>query len=252
MRSSDDDSAHANAAMIPGDPEIVTATHILSVGGESATGDKEKPGQGDGSSHATRSGIQFRAVPALESMRVKLQPRDNAMYCFVVDGVRLVHFGDVGNRLERWQLEQMGGVDVAIVPRAGHQRSSWMTCRTRSTFCARPLRSRCITTCPDASSPEWRIAGVHGPLSAFSRGLGAEAGDRAIQGEYATGAGSLGIEGNFGGVTRPGGLRSPCRDRTPGQPCTLPAGGGEAPWPAWDSGRQRISRAASRHGYCCS
>lgn len=119
VRSSDDDSAHANAAMIPGDPEIVTATHILSVGGEFATGDKEKSGQGYGSSHATRSGIQFRAVPALESMRVKLQPRDNAMYCFVVDGVRLVHFGDVGNRLERWQLEQMGGVDVAIVPTGG-------------------------------------------------------------------------------------------------------------------------------------
>ena len=119
VRSSDDDSAHSNAAMIPGDPEIVTATHILSVGGESATSDKEKPGQGDGSSHATRAGIRFRAVPALESMRVKLQPRDNAMYCFVVGGVRLVHFGDVGNRLERWQLEQMGGVDVAIVPTGG-------------------------------------------------------------------------------------------------------------------------------------
>ena len=40
VRSSDDDSAHSNAAMIPGDPEIVTATHILSVGGESATSDK--------------------------------------------------------------------------------------------------------------------------------------------------------------------------------------------------------------------
>ena len=119
VRSSDDDSAHANAAMIPGSPEIVTATHILGTGGRSAPGDRNGPGKGGGPSHMTRAGIRFSAVPALESMRVKLQPRDNAMYCFVVDGVRLVHFGDVGNRLERWQLEEIGGVDVAIVPTGG-------------------------------------------------------------------------------------------------------------------------------------
>ncbi len=119
VRSSDDDSAHANAAMIPGNPEIVTATHILRTSSTSGSEDKNGPGQAGGSSHVIRGGIRFSAIPALESMRVKLQPRDNAMYCFVVDGVRLVHFGDVGNRLERWQLEEMGGVDVAIVPTGG-------------------------------------------------------------------------------------------------------------------------------------
>ncbi|MCY3904075.1 MAG: MBL fold metallo-hydrolase [Caldilineaceae bacterium] len=119
VRSSDDDSAHANAAMIPGDPEVVTATHILSSGGDYGTGERESTGQGGDASYVTRAGIGFTAIPALESMRVKLQPRDNAMYCFVVDGLRLVHFGDVGNRLERWQLEQMGGVDIAIVPTGG-------------------------------------------------------------------------------------------------------------------------------------
>jgi len=118
VRSSDDDSAHANAAMIPGDPEIVTATHILNVGGKSGKGDKENAGPGE-DSHVTRTGIRFTAIPAQESMRVKLQPRDNAMYVFVVDRLRVVHFGDVGNRLERWQLEQMGGVDIAIVPTGG-------------------------------------------------------------------------------------------------------------------------------------
>ena len=119
VRSSDDDSAHANAAMIPGDPEVVTATHILSFGGDGGTGERERTGQGCDASYMTRAGIRFTAIPALESMLVKLQPRDNAMYCFVVEGLRLVHFGDVGNRLDRWQLEQMGGVDVAIVPTGG-------------------------------------------------------------------------------------------------------------------------------------
>ena len=116
VRSSDDDSAHANAAMIPGDPEVVTATHFLSFGGSSEKGERESTGQSGEASYITRAGILFTAIPALESMRVKLQPRDNAMYCFAVEGLRLVHFGDVGNRLDRWQLEQMGGVDIAIVP----------------------------------------------------------------------------------------------------------------------------------------
>lgn len=120
VRSSDDDSAHGNAEMIPGKPEIVTATHILRFESENGAGSLESPEAGqEGATYLTQRGIQFRAIPAMESMRVKLQPRDNAMYCFVVEGIRVVHFGDVGNRLDSWQLEQMGDVDVAIVPTGG-------------------------------------------------------------------------------------------------------------------------------------
>lgn len=120
VRSSDDDSAHANAEMIPGDPEVVTATHILTFEGAVGNGSPAKPEVGrDSSTFLTQAGIRFKAIPAMESMRVKLQPRDNAMYCFVVEGIRVVHFGDVGNRLEAWQLDQIGDVDVAIVPTGG-------------------------------------------------------------------------------------------------------------------------------------
>lgn len=119
VRSSDDDSAHANAAMIPGDPEIVTATHILSFEESSGTGDSSLVSEAAGNTASTRAGVQFTAIPAMESMRVKLQPRDNAMYKFVVDGIQIVHFGDVGNRLEAWQLNRMGEVDIAIVPTGG-------------------------------------------------------------------------------------------------------------------------------------
>ncbi len=120
VRSSDDDSAHANAEMIPGEPEVVTATHILSLASGDGQGPVAGPGrQPEDSSVMTQAGIRFRAIPAMESMRVKLQPRDNAMYCFEVERIRIVHFGDVGNRLEEWQLEQMGSVDVAIVPAGG-------------------------------------------------------------------------------------------------------------------------------------
>lgn len=120
VRSSDDDSAHANAEMIPGSPEVVTATHFLSFEGEDRGDPQTASETRHGSStFLTQAGVRFKAIPAMESMRVKLQPRDNAMYCFEVEGIRVVHFGDVGNRLEGWQLEQVGDVDVAIVPTGG-------------------------------------------------------------------------------------------------------------------------------------
>ena len=120
VRSSDDDSAHSNAAMIPGDPEVVTATHILHCEGENVGASSYgQAGRQGHSTFLTGAGIRFAAIPAMESMLAKLEPRDNAMYCFEVEGIRIVHFGDVGNRLEPWQLEQMGDVDVAIVPTGG-------------------------------------------------------------------------------------------------------------------------------------
>ena len=109
VRSSDDDSAHANAGMIRGDPQVVTATHILDFDDPDAASN----------SFLTRAGIRFTAIPAMESMRAKLQPRDNAIYRFVLEGIRLVHFGDLGNRLQPWQLRRIGDVDVAIVPTGG-------------------------------------------------------------------------------------------------------------------------------------
>ncbi len=119
VRSSDDDSAHANAAMIPGKPEVVTATHILDFDDQDRSGLTDGSQRQGDSSFQTRAGIRFNAIPAMESMRVKLQPRDNAMCRLVVEGISLVHFGDVGNRLEPWQLERIGSVEVAIVPTGG-------------------------------------------------------------------------------------------------------------------------------------
>ena len=120
VRSSDDDSAHANAAMIPGDPEVVTATHILHCEGEMlALPAMVRLDGKDIPLSLTRAGIRFAAIPAMESMLVKLVPRDNAMYCFEVEGIRIVSFRRCGQSLEPWQLAQMGEVDVAIVPTGG-------------------------------------------------------------------------------------------------------------------------------------
>ncbi len=99
VRSSDDDSAHANAAMFPGS-DVLTMTYA--------------PAEG-----TVWRDIRFTPIPAQESMLHKLEPKDNALYRFVVDGVDVIHFGDVGNPLEDWQLERMRGCDVALVPTGG-------------------------------------------------------------------------------------------------------------------------------------
>lgn len=99
VRSSDDDSAHANAAMFPG-ADVMTMTYA--------------PAEG-----TVWRGMRFTPIPAQESMLHKLEPKDNALYRFVADGVDVVHFGDVGNPLEAWQLDLMRGCDVVLVPTGG-------------------------------------------------------------------------------------------------------------------------------------
>lgn len=99
VRSSDDDSAHANAAMFPG-ADVMTMTHV--------------PAEGN-----VWRDIRFRPIPAQESLLHKVAPGDNALYRFIADGVDIIHFGDVGNPLEAWQLDRMRGCDVVLVPVGG-------------------------------------------------------------------------------------------------------------------------------------
>lgn len=99
VRSSDDDSAHCNAAMFPG-ADVLTMTYA--------------PAEG-----TVWREVRFTPIPAQESLIHKVEPGDNALYRFVLDGVDVTHFGDVGNPLEDWQLEKMKGTDVALVPTGG-------------------------------------------------------------------------------------------------------------------------------------
>ncbi len=99
VRSSDDDSAHCNAAMFPGS-DVLTMTYA--------------PAEG-----TVWRGVHFVPIPAQESLIHKVEPGDNALYRFVLDGVDVTHFGDVGNPLEDWQLEKIRGTDVVLVPTGG-------------------------------------------------------------------------------------------------------------------------------------
>lgn len=100
IRSSSDDGGHCYAEMIPGQPEVVTATDIIDGG-------------------ATVRGLKITAIPVRESLIHKDSPLDNGMYRFTLEGIRLAHMGDVGNPLTEEQLDALAKVDVLFVLAGG-------------------------------------------------------------------------------------------------------------------------------------
>lgn len=100
IRSSADDLGHCYAEMIPGSPFVVTATELEPEG-------------------TTVRGIHFTPIHARESLIHKECPRDNAMYRFTLDSLRIAHLGDVGNALESDQLDALQDVDIMLAPTGG-------------------------------------------------------------------------------------------------------------------------------------
>jgi L-ascorbate metabolism protein UlaG (beta-lactamase superfamily) len=86
--SSDDDSAHCRADLIPGDPVVLNALTVAQSGGQ-----------------AEAAGLSVRAIEAAEWDHHPEHevPGQNGMYGFELDGIRIAHMGDVGNPLTRAQ-----------------------------------------------------------------------------------------------------------------------------------------------------
>jgi hypothetical protein len=80
IRSSENDSFHCRADLIPGNPTVITALDL-------ARGDKQ----------TTVKGITFQAIESMEALNHRYHDPDvNSMYRFEVDGVSIGHMGDVG------------------------------------------------------------------------------------------------------------------------------------------------------------
>lgn len=102
--SSDTDSFHCRADLIPGSPAVINALELA------------RSGQ-------TRSekGIPFWAIEAMENVAHRdYNPDQNAMYRFAVDGIEIGHMGDVGNALSQAQLDFFQGVDVLLALTGGY------------------------------------------------------------------------------------------------------------------------------------
>lgn len=102
--SSDNDSFHCRADLIPGSPVVINALELAQT-----------------TKTRTEKGITFQAVEAMEALNHREHdPDQNGMYKFSVDGVSIGHMGDMGNALSREQLLFFQGVDVFLALAGGH------------------------------------------------------------------------------------------------------------------------------------
>jgi L-ascorbate metabolism protein UlaG (beta-lactamase superfamily) len=102
--SSDNDTFHCRADLIPGHPTVINALDLAQSGGK-----------------RVEKGIEFTAIEAMEALNHKYHdPDQNGMYRFVVDGMSIGHMGDIGNALSEDHLKFFFGVDVLLALAGGH------------------------------------------------------------------------------------------------------------------------------------
>jgi L-ascorbate metabolism protein UlaG (beta-lactamase superfamily) len=87
---------HNNVSLIPGKPEIVTGSGIRTV-----------------------KGIQLSGIATHHDDSQGKERGANTIFCFSVDGVKLCHLGDLGHRLNKEQIAEIGYIDVLFIPIGG-------------------------------------------------------------------------------------------------------------------------------------
>jgi L-ascorbate metabolism protein UlaG (beta-lactamase superfamily) len=87
---------HGNAAVIAGKPEVIRESGIK----------------------ITR-GITFTGLTTYHDDVMGRQRGSNVVYIFTVDGMKLLHAGDLGHLPSPQLAEQVGQVDIAMVPTGG-------------------------------------------------------------------------------------------------------------------------------------
>lgn len=97
--SSLDDDGHCREDLVPGEHGVLNALDVVAEGGTKLV-----------------EGIAFTAMGAMEWEHHPFHdvPGQNAMYRFELDGIKIAHMGDVGNRLTSEQLDFYDDVDVLL------------------------------------------------------------------------------------------------------------------------------------------
>jgi L-ascorbate metabolism protein UlaG (beta-lactamase superfamily) len=102
VMSSATDRFHSDASMVPGDPKILNALQI------------------SGRGPVEVNNVVFEALPTMESLKHKESPDENAIYRFELEGISILHLGDLGNPLSDEQLALLRGrVDILLALSGG-------------------------------------------------------------------------------------------------------------------------------------
>lgn len=110
IMSSATDRFHSDPSHITGNPIVVNAVEVVT---QAVNGNNE----------VTVKGVPIHAFPSQESLTWDYgrDPEDNAMYLFEIEGLRLLHIGDIGNPLSPPQLDALAGkVDVMFALTGGN------------------------------------------------------------------------------------------------------------------------------------
>lgn len=92
---SHDHGDHSNVAAVKGNPQVVRDTTEV-------------------------KGINIKAIPTAHDDKGGSERGKNTIFCLQVDGVRVVHLGDLGHLLTDNQVVEVGKVHVLLVPVGGH------------------------------------------------------------------------------------------------------------------------------------
>ena len=87
---------HNNISAVQGKPEVVRGSGIK-----------------------TARGIQFRGIATYHDNSQGKQRGPNVAFCFILDGIRLCHLGDLGHLLSQAQVVEIGSVDMLFIPIGG-------------------------------------------------------------------------------------------------------------------------------------
>lgn len=93
---SHDHVGHNNAALLQGDPYVITGPGEYEV-----------------------SGIFVFGWPSYHDRKKGAERGRNTIYTFEIDGIRVAHLGDLGHVPDQSTIEVMGDVDVVLIPVGG-------------------------------------------------------------------------------------------------------------------------------------
>jgi L-ascorbate metabolism protein UlaG (beta-lactamase superfamily) len=65
------------------------------------------------------NGVEFRSIATSHDKNQGKERGNNTVFCFVIDGVRVCHLGDLGHFLAEPELKAIGLVDLLLVPVGG-------------------------------------------------------------------------------------------------------------------------------------
>lgn len=87
---------HNCVSSLPGKPEVITGSGTKNV-----------------------KGLQFNGIATYHDESQGKERGTNIVFCFSVDGIKLCHLGDLGHRLNKAQLDEIGAIDVLFIPIGG-------------------------------------------------------------------------------------------------------------------------------------